>query len=459
MTAYTIYIVDDEAVARKGLCLALKKKQYVVKAFESAEKVFDAMQNTVPDLILLDIGLPGMSGVEALKRIKKRFPDVIVIMITAYEDVQTVVSAMKYGAYEYIVKPIQMDGLLVILRNAFDSISMRKEIQNLHDKYLNENLPCFIGESNLIQDVIGVVKKIAKSPDTSILIQGETGTGKELIAQAIHYRSPNFQRPLITVNCAAIPKDLVESELFGYEKGAFSGADQSGKIGMVEQAHEGTLFLDEVGDLSAEAQAKLLRFLESGEYYRVGGTQKHTVKTRIVAATNKDLSGLIRDGRFREDLYFRLAVVKIGIPSLNERRDDILPIAKHFLLEFSQKFSKTFTSFDPQAEEALKQYMWTGNVRELRNMIERGVLLAEGPTLKVKHLGFETRKNGNGHQDDEKLPSISFNGIDFPGVLEDIEKEYFEEALKLAGGNESKAAHLLNMTRDKFRYRRQKLSI
>jgi len=396
MIAYTIYIVDDEAVARKGLSLALKKKQYVVKAFESAEKVFDAMENILPDLILMDVGLPGMSGVEALKRIKKRFPDVIVIMITAYEDVQTVVSAMKYGAYEYIVKPIQMDALLIILRNAFDSISMRKEIQNLHDKYLNENLPCFIGESNLIQDVIGVVKKIAKSPDTSILIQGETGTGKELIAQAIHYRSPNFQGPLITVNCAAIPRDLVESELFGYEKGAFSGADQSGKIGMVEQAHEGTLFLDEVGDLSAEAQAKLLRFLENGEYYRVGGTQKHTVKTRIVAATNKDLSGLIADGQFREDLYFRLAVVKIEIPSLNERRDDILPIAKHFLLEFSRKFSKTFTAIDPEAEEALKQYVWTGNVRELRNMIERGTLLAEGPTLKVKDLGFETRNNGNG---------------------------------------------------------------
>jgi DNA-binding NtrC family response regulator len=365
---------------------------------------------------------------------------------------------MKYGAYEYIVKPIQMDALLVILRNAFETISMRKEIQNLHEKYLKENLPCFIGESNLIQDVMDVVKKVAQSPDTSILIQGETGTGKELIAQAIHYRSPNFKGPLMTVNCAAIPKDLVESELFGYEKGAFSGADKSGKIGLVEQAKDGTLFLDEIGDLNADAQAKLLRFLESGEYYRVGGTEKRSVKTRVVAATNKDLSGLIAEGRFREDLYYRLAVVKIEIPSLNERRDDIIPIAKHFLLKFSEKFNKSFTSIDSEAQEALKQYHWTGNVRELKNMIERGVLLAEGPRLKLKNLGIESANNGNSHGRDKKLPLISENGIDFLSILETIEKDYFEEALKLANGNESKAADLLNMSRDKFRYRRQKLS-
>ena len=459
MSVNSIYIVDDETVARKGLSLVLKKKNYSVKGFESAEAVLNAMDSVVPDLVLLDIGLPGMSGVEALKQIKRRYPDVIVVMITAYEDVQTVVSAMKFGAYEYIVKPVQIDSLLVILRNAFDSISMRKEIQDLHEKYIKENLPCFIGESNLIQDVMDVVKKVAKSPDTSILVQGETGTGKELIAQAIHYRSPNFKGPLITVNCAAIPKDLVESELFGYEKGAFSGAHKSGKTGMVEQANEGTLFLDEIGDLSAEAQAKLLRFLESGEYYRVGGTQKHTVKTRVVAATNKDLSGLIADDKFREDLYFRLAVVKIEIPSLNERREDIPPIAKHFLLEFSQKFNKAFTSIDPGAQEALKQHLWTGNVRELKNMIERGVLMADGPTLKIQHLGFETHDDGNERQSDQRPPLISLKGIDFPGFLEGIEKQYFEEALQLADGNESKAAHLLKMTRDKFRYRRQKLSI
>ena len=457
MTSYTIYIVDDEAVARKGLNLALKKKNYIVRAFENAEKFLTAMKSAVPDVVLLDVGLPGMSGVDALKEIKSRYPEIVVIMITAYEDVKTVVSAMRYGAYEYVVKPVQMDALLVILRNAIESISMRKEIQNLHEVYLKENLPCFIGDSNLIQDVMEVVKKVSQSPDTSILVQGETGTGKELIAQAIHYRSPNFKGPLVTVNCAAIPKDLIESELFGYNKGAFSGAHKSGKTGMVEQAKDGTLFLDEVGDLSADAQAKLLRFLESGEYYRVGSTQKYAVRTRVVSATNKDLSDLIANGNFREDLYYRLAVVKIELPSLNERRDDIIPIAKHFLVEFSEKFNKSFVGIGPRAQEALTQYNWTGNVRELKNMIEKGVLLADGPTLKLENLGFDTGPNGNGNNGHLKLPPVSSAGIDFPYVMQSIEKEYFKEALKLANGNESRAALLLNLSRDKFRYRRQKL--
>jgi DNA-binding NtrC family response regulator len=369
---------------------------------------------------------------------------------------------MKYGAYEYVVKPVQMEALLVMLRNAFDTIAMRKEIQNLHENFLRENLPCFIGESNVIQDVMQVVKKVAQSPDTSILVQGETGTGKELIAKAIHYRSPNFKGPLVEVNCAGIPEDLIESELFGYEKGAFSGADKSGKMGLVEKAKDGTLFLDEVGDLSPEAQAKLLRFLESGEYYRVGGTKKQSIQTRVVSATNKDLSNMISGGRFREDLYFRLAVIKIEIPSLNQRREDIIPIAKHFLVEFGNKFNKSFTTMSPEAETALKNHNWTGNVRELKNLIEKGVLLDKGPELTLQHLGLETddnpkpsKSNNNGID----LPPMAQSGIDFPAVIQEIEKEYFEEALKLSNGNEVKAAQLLNLSRDKFRYRRQKLSV
>ena len=462
MMSYSIYIVDDEYVARNGISLALKKKNFKVKAFESAETALEAIEQKQPDLMLLDIGLPGISGVEALEKIKARYPEIIVIMITAYEDVKTVVAAMKHGAYDYVVKPVQMEALLVMLRNAFDTIAMRREIQNLHENLLKENLPCFIGESNVIQDVMQVVKIVAQSPDTSILVQGETGTGKELIARAIHYRSPNFKGPLVEVNCAGIPKELIESELFGYEKGAFSGADQSGKMGLVEKSKDGTLFLDEIGDLSPEAQAKLLRFLESGEYYRVGGTKKHTLKTRIVSATNKDLPELISRGQFREDLYFRLAVVKLEIPSLNQRRDDIIPIAKNFLLEFSAKFNKSFTSIGSEAQEALKQYHWTGNVRELKNLIEKGVLLAEGPELTLQHLGLEIDGNPQSaktNNDGIDLPSLAQSGIDFPAVIQAIEKDYFEEALKLSNGNEVKAARLLNLSRDKFRYRRQKLSI
>jgi DNA-binding NtrC family response regulator len=462
MISYSIYVVDDEAVARNGLKLALKKKNYKVQAFESAESALKAIDENPPDLVLLDIGLPGMSGVEALEIIKTRHPEVIIVMITAYEDVETVVSSMKNGAYEYVVKPVQMDALLVILRNAFETITMRKEIQALHAKYLKENLPCFIGESNAIQDVMELVTKVAQSPDTPVLIQGETGTGKEVIAKAIHYKSPNFKGPMVAVNCAAVPKELIESELFGYEKGAFTGAEKAGKAGLVEEAAEGTLFLDEIGDLSMEAQAKLLRFLEQGEYYRVGGTKKHAVKTRLISATNKDLLSLVDKGLFRLDLYHRFAVVRLEVPSLSQRPDDIIPMAKQFLVEFSQKFNKTFNGISPQAEAALKAYRWPGNVRELKNLIERGVLLSAGPELMLEDLDLKDVNGGDSaHQPDNghNLPSVCPSGIDFPAIIADIEKSYFEAALNLADGNESKAAQLLNLTRDKFRYRRNKLNI
>ncbi len=459
MTPYTVYVVDDEEVAREGVVLALKKL-YRIKGFANAEDTIEAVLNNPPDLVLLDIGLPGMSGIEALRKIKGLYPEVIVIMITAYEDVQTVVSAMKQGAYDYVVKPLQMNTLMVTVRNALETIKLRKEIQLLHEKYLKENLPGFIGESDAIQDVMEVVTKVAKSPDTSIVILGETGTGKELIAKAIHYRSPNFEGPMISVNCAAIPKDLIESELFGYEKGAFSGADKSGKEGLVEKAAEGTLFLDEVADLSMEAQAKLLRFLEEGEYYRVGGTKKCMAQTRIVAATNKNLEEMVAAGKFRQDLYHRLAVIKIEIPSLNQRREDIVPIAKHYLVEFAAKFGKTFNGISPEAEAALKMYKWTGNVRELKNLIERAVLLGDGPLLELQDVGVAPDCDSAGTAVDGTavgLPSVIPDGIDLPLVMASIEKNYYEESLRMADGNESRAARFLNVSRDTFRYRRKKL--
>ena len=254
---YTIYIVDDEEIIRDGITMALES-DYRVKTFTTAESALKAINKSQPDLVLLDIGLPGMSGIEALEEIKNLYPEILIIMITAFEDIQAVISAMKFGAYDYVVKPIHMDALRVTIKNALDSITLRKEVQNLQNDYLREHMPCFISESDAIQDVIEFVEMVAKSPDTPILIRGETGTGKELLARAIHFRSPNFKGPLMTVNCAAIPKDLIESELFGYEKGAFSGAKESGKKGLIEEATDGTLFLDEIGDLSPEAQAKLI---------------------------------------------------------------------------------------------------------------------------------------------------------------------------------------------------------
>lgn len=458
MTTFTIYVVDDEKVAREGVALALQR-QYRIETFESAEAVLEAVINEKPDLVLLDIGLPGMNGVEALQRIKEMYPEIIVIMITAFEDVETVVSAMKLGAHDYIVKPLQMNAMMVTVRNALETIKLRKEIQLLHEKFLKENLPGFIGESNAIQDVMEVVTKVAKSPDTSVLILGETGTGKELIAKAIHYRSPNFEGPMISVNCAAIPKDLIESELFGYEKGAFSGADKAGKAGLVEKAAEGTLFLDEVGDLSQEAQAKLLRFLEEGEYYRVGGTKKRMAQTRIVAATNMNLPDMVEDGRFRQDLYHRLAVIRIEVPSLNQRREDIVPIAKHYLLEFARKFGKTFTAIAAGAEKTLQAYHWTGNVRELKNVIEKAVLLTEGPELTAEKLALPSGNGSGPTANGGSLPACSEEGLDLPELLAVIERQYFDQALSITDGNESRAAKVLGMTRDTFRYRRKKLGL
>ncbi|MBW1773066.1 MAG: sigma-54-dependent Fis family transcriptional regulator [Deltaproteobacteria bacterium] len=461
MNPYSIYIVDDEATIREGVAMALEA-DYQVETFSTAETAISDMENNPPDLVLLDIGLPGMDGVEALRSIKGLYPEMLVIMITAFEDIDTVISAMKLGAYDYVVKPLHLDSLEVTIANALQTITLRKEVQILQEGYLKENLPFFISKSNVMQDVMEFVNTVAKSPDTPILIIGETGTGKELLARAIHYRSPNFKGPLVTMNCAAIPKDLIESELFGYEKGAFSGAKASGKKGLIEAAADGTLFLDEVGDLSLEAQAKLLRFLETGEFYRVGGTKQHIVQTRVVSATNKDVKGLIEKDLFRNDLYFRLAVVNVQVPSLNERSDDIMPLAKHFLMEFTLKFGKAFTGISSDAENALITYNWVGHVRELKNLIERGVLVGKGPILEVDDLGIEgaNRPAPSGQAADQLVfPALEADGIDLDATQESLEKYYIEAALKIAEGNESKAAKLLHINHHTFRYRNKKLQI
>lgn len=458
MHSYTIYVVDDETVARTGMIRVLEQ-EFTVRGFATAEEALSAIKESAPDVVLLDIGLPGMSGIDALREIKQVAPDIVAIMITAYEDITTVVTAMKLGAYDYIVKPVHMDGLMVTIGNALETIRLRKEVQQLQARYLEENIPCFIGRSASIQSIMEFVELVAKSPDTPVLICGETGTGKELIASAIHYKSPNFKGPFVTLNCAAIPRELLESELFGYEKGAFSGARESGKRGLVEQAAGGTLFLDEVGDLSPEAQAKLLRFLEAGEYYRVGGTQKLCVKTRVISATNRDLEDMIQQGTFRKDLYYRLAVIKVDIPSLSNRPEDILPIAHYFLLQFSTKFGKRFTGITDEAQQLLLSHEWKGNVRELRNVIERGVLTGSGPLLGVADISFLPLASGTRAPEKAlvELPDIGVKGFKLDSVLEEIERRYFEEALQRCGGNESEAARMLGLNYYTFRHRRKKL--
>ena len=458
MIKYSIAIVDDEEIIRDALDITLSD-EFEVSLFEDAESFLFSIGNKTPDLVLMDIGLPMMSGIEALEIVKEKTKDIPVIMVTAYEDINMVIQSMKIGAFDFILKPINPDILELTIKKAISSIALIKEVKVLQEKFLQENQPCFIGESKKIENVMDFINMVAKSPDTPIMILGETGTGKEIIAKAIHARSPVFQGPFIPVNCSAFPEDLIESELFGYEPGAFSGASKQGKKGFIEEADAGTLFFDEVADLSLAGQAKLLRFLESGEFYKVGGTKKYHVRTRVVSATNKKIEELVKKEKFRKDLYFRLCVVKAEIPSLNDRKEDILPLAKHFLHEFNQKFLKNLKGFSKEAEEYLLSYEFTGNARELKNMIERAVLIAKTDRLKPDGLkgssgSLSDTSNNKPDQDQDLNPE----GIDLAKLLESTEKKFMEQALALSKGNESKAARLLNMNHHTFRYRWKKIS-
>jgi DNA-binding NtrC family response regulator len=463
----TIFLIDDDPLIRDSIEMALGHK-YRMLTFDRAEPALASLQQNPPHLVLLDISLPGISGIDAIRQIKQDRPDTQVIMITALEDVQTVVSAMKLGAYNYVVKPINLEALRVEISNALESIRLRLEVRRLQENYLTENLPFFIGESKNIQAVMSLVDKIARSPDTSVLIIGETGTGKELIAETIHFKSPNFRGPFLSLNCSALPDNLIESELFGYDKGAFSGANPDGKQGLIEAAANGTLFLDEVGDLSPAAQAKLLRFLEKGEFFKIGGTEKHTVNTRVLSASNKNFEELIEKELFRADLYFRLSTIQVEIPSLNYRRDDIIPIANHFLVQFSEKLNKHFTQISPRATAALKSYTWKGNIRELRNMIERAVLVGEEPVIRFQDLGLKasTPSDNLGTLRNNKIsdpigngPPIPPEGIDMPALHRSLDIQYVRRSLEMAGGNATRAAELLNISYHAFRRLRAKLDL
>ena len=356
-----------------------------------------------------------------------------------------------------MVKPLHMESLKATIDNALESIRLRKEVRALQKRCLTENLPCMVAESHQIQGVMDLVRRVAQSPDAPVLILGETGTGKELIAAAVHYQSPLYRGPLVAVNCAALPKDLIESELFGYEAGAFTGARAGGKQGLVEQAEGGTLFLDEVGDLPLEAQAKLLRFLDRGQYYKVGGTRPGQAKVRVVAATNQDLERLVGEGRFRRDLYFRLGVIKVEVPSLNRRREDILPIARHFLGEMALKYGKALSGFTPEAEGQLTSRRYLGNVRELKGLVERGALVGAGPLLGPAELGLADPAPAPPGETGPALPPLGPQGVDMGQALEQAERAYLNQALALAQGNETRAAQLVGMNYHTFRYRKKKL--
>jgi len=445
---FRILIVDDEEVIRNSISLYLLREGYQVDACTSGEEGLRRIAEDPPDLLLLDVKLPRMGGLDVLTRAKAAKEDLIVIMITAYGSIESAVQAMKAGAYDYISKPLDLDELDVIIKKALETVRLKKEVSLLRkERFERFNIEYVAADSPIMREVEEQIEKIALHDSGTVLIQGESGTGKELVATSIHYKSPRADKPFVVVNCAAIPKELVESELFGYESGAFTGAARHGKIGKFEMAEGGTLFFDEIGELDPSAQVKLLRFLEMREFERVGSTKPpRKIEVRVIAATNKRLIDLVSLGVFRLDLYHRLNVMSIVVPPLQERGSDIVKLAKHFVSENNRQFGKRVTGFTAEAERALLVYGWPGNVRELKNIIERAVFLCEGEIITRSDVAIELPSD----PEVERAGWLHGNTI-LP--LHEVVRRYMHEVLEKAGGNKSHAARLLGITRKTLRER------
>ncbi len=453
---FKILVIDDEPILRDSLQMALSDQGYEVLTARTGEEGLKYFDQENPDVILLDHWLPGINGDEVLRQIKEKDVETPVIVMTAQGSIELAVNSMKMGAFDFLVKPFELDQLEALVQKALDRIRLKKELEWLRSQYQERfRLGGFIASSRKMREVLELAERAAHSSETTILIEGETGTGKELLAEYIHFLSPRSSYPFIPINCGAIPKELFESELFGYEKGAFTGALEKGKIGKVEAADKGTLFLDEVGELSPMAQVKVLRILEEKEYFRVGSVEKRRADVRIIAATNKDLEAEVKKGHFRDDLYFRLNVVRLSIPPLRERQEDILPLFKFFMERFNEQFKKGFVQIAKDAEEFILTYPWPGNIRELRNAVERIVLLERGDTVLGKHLFFLSGKEKQVQEESEFTPHLPPQGI----VLEEVEKQYIIAALKMKGGNKVQAAKALGISRSALLYRMAKYGI
>ena len=453
---FKILLIDDDNLVCVSLKKVLVKFGYNVEICMNGDEVFDKIKEYDPDIILLDIYLTTHNGLDLLKSFTTAFPHIPVIMITGYSDVKMAVTAIKSGAFDFLLKPIDLDQLKLVLTKASDKIALRSEVDKLHILMQGTELTReFFGKSKKIQRILNSVEKLAKSSDTTILIEGESGTGKEGLAKYIHQNSLRRDFPFIEINCAAIPKELAESELFGYEKGAFTGAAQKTKLGKFELAEGGTILLDEIADLSLDLQVKLLRVLQERRFFRIGGEKEISVNVRVLAATNKNLEDEVQKGNFREDLYYRLNVAKVVVPPLRERIDDIPILSYSFLREFSQKFEKQVNGISSEALAILESYKWKGNIRELRNVIERIVLLIEENEVKEHHLSNLITNTNNEKEDENFVLKIPSQGIKIDLVL----KTLILKTLKITNGNQVKAAKILGLSRSKLRYRMEQLGI
>lgn len=432
----TLLIVDDEKSARDGLVRALRR-DYNVFAAENGAAALEILSSQKIDVLLSDVRMPGMDGIALMQRALVNHPELTVIILTAYGDVELAVEAMKHGATDFMTKPINLDKLELVLDRVLKAKKIELENEQLKvqldDKYGLENI---IGRSPAMQEVFDTIRQVATSRAT-VLIQGESGTGKELVAKAIHQLSPRTNGAFVAVHCAALSQNLLESELFGHEKGAFTGAMER-RIGRFEKADGGSLFLDEISEIDASVQVKILRTLEERQIERVGGDTPVDVDARLIAATNRDLKGMVDDGDFREDLFYRLYVVVITLPPLRERQDDILLLLNHYLAVFNEENAKLIEGFTPAAYDMLSSYDWPGNIRELRNLVERMVVLSHGKVLDVADIPVQVREQASG---------VGTVRIDTELTVDEMEKQMVIQALEKTGGNRTKAAEKLGISR------------
>lgn len=443
---YSILIVDDEALTLRTIGRALDSEGFEVFLASSGEEALKTISAERPDLALLDVVLPGIDGIEVLRQAKETSPSTIVVMMSAYHLVDRAVEAMKLGAYDYLIKPFHLSDMVSTIRRATEMLAFRVRVhdtvQSAKGRY---DFGRVVTQSPAMREILEMARSAAESEHTTILIQGESGTGKEVLARAIHYNSPRAQAPLVSLNCAALPDTLLESELFGYEPGAFTDARHR-KEGLIEKASGGTLFLDEIGNTSFSLQAKLLRVLEEGNFMRLGGTKPIHADVRIITATNKVLKEAVAKGEFREDLYYRLNVLPLFIPPLRERREDILPLALDIMQHFNKELKKNFAGFTPAAAELLQKYSWPGNIRELRNVIERTMILCKENEVGEEDLPEELRDYHEEPSHAEALSSIDLSptGDQFVS-LKELEDRYIHDVLNATGQNKTHAARILGI--------------
>ncbi len=455
MAEARILVVDDEYLIRLTLQRNLEKEGYEVLLAETGEEAMVKLKEEAPDLILLDIKLPGMDGYGVIEEALKIDENFVPIMITAFDDVEKVVKAMRLGAFDYITKPFDFEKVHLSIQKALEASQLKREVKRLRRETRSKfGFDSIVAVSKEMERVLRIAEKMAQSDTSTVLVQGESGTGKEVIAHVIHERSGRENKAFVTLNCAGFPEAMLENELCGHEKGAFTDAKEL-KRGLLEVADGGTLFLDEIGDMNPNLQAKLLRLVEQKTFRRIGGIKDIQVDVRIITATNRDLLKLKEEGKFREDLFYRINVTSLKIPPLRERLEDILPLTKFFIQKNNEEFHKNVLKVSKGVEDFFMGYNWPGNVRELRNVVERAMILGEGDTLLMEHLPMEIIGQGS-------KQGIAIEGIRIPpeGIsLEKVEEALVRQALKMTGGNQTKAAKLLDISRDTLRYRMQKFSI